>query len=136
MVSLLCGCISPYAKIDQPDLKWYAEDRYRFADAMPATNKDEAFHKIEAYWETIEAVRHIKDKDTVLTMGGEKMNRDAARDHVNGRIRSTEQAVGITAGDYCGRAAVWTGMIPVKIVMSPFDAACILVESPVSNIEW
>lgn len=133
---LLSGCISPYTKVDQPDLHWYAQDRYRYAEAMPARDKEEAFKKIEAYWETIEAIRHLKDKETILVLDAEPMKRDAAREHVRKKIKRTEQIAKITVADYCGRAAVWTAMIPVSILKTPCDAAMIFVESPVTNIEW
>lgn len=133
--TVLCGCVSPYTKTEQSDLKWYAQDRYRFADAMPAGNKEEGFKKIEAYWETIEAIRHVSKKDETLTLDGESMTRDAARQHVRTKIKDTEKTAGITSADYCARAAVWTAMIPVRILNTPFDAGMIFVESPVTNIE-
>ena len=134
-VASLSGCVSPYTQMEQSDLGWYAADRYRFADAMPAGNKDEAFMKIEAYWETIEAIKHIEDKSETLTLDGQSMKRDDAREHVRKKIRRTEDKVGITSADYCGRACIWTAMIPYRILKTPYDAFCILVESPVSNIE-
>jgi hypothetical protein len=133
--TVVCGCVSPYTKMEQYDLEWYAQDRYRFADAMPARNKEEGFKKIEAYWETIEAIRHVSKKEATLTLDGESMTRDAAREHVRKKIRRTEEVARITSADYCARAAVWTAMIPVRILKTPFDAGMIFVESPVTNIE-
>jgi|GEM_PF-6068647 hypothetical protein len=134
--TVLGGCVSPYAKMQQNDLTWYSQDRYRFADAMPATNKDEGFKKIEAYWETIESIRNLKDQDTMLTLDGTSMKRDDAREYVRKKIKHTEEATGITAADYCARACVWTAKIPLRILKTPYDATMIGVESPVTNIEW
>ena len=134
-VLLLGGCISPCTKMDQHDLHWYAEDRYRVADAMPARDKDEAFNKIEAYWESIEAIRHVKDENETLNIGGDPMTRDEAHRHVRERIHRTEEIAGITLCDYCGRATLWTAWIPARIVKTPFDALAIFLESPVTNIE-
>jgi len=133
--TVLCGCVSPYTKMEQYDLTWYAQDRYRFADAMPARNRDEGFNKIQAYWETIEAVRHVEKQDTMLTLDGTSMTRDDAREYVRKKIKHTEEVVGITPADYCARAAVWTAMIPYRLLKTPFDAGMIFVESPVTNIE-
>ena len=135
LTALLCGCISPHAKMEQYDLRWYAEDRYRYADAMPARDKNEGFTKVEAYWETIEAIRHIEDKETLLTLDGERMTRDAAREHVRKKIKRTEKIADITSCDYWGRMAFWTASIPYCFFKTPFDAVCIFVESPVTNIE-
>lgn len=133
--TVLCGCVSPYAKMEQYDLTWYAQDRYRFADAMPERNRDEGFKKIEAYWETIEAIRHVKKQDAMLTLDGASMTRDDARAHVRKKIKRTEEIAGITSADYCARAAAWTAMIPYRIIKTPFDAGMIFVESPATNIE-
>ena len=130
------GCISPHAYMEQKDLEWYASDRYGFADEMPAADKDEAFHKIEAYWETLEAVQHVESDEAVLNLDGRTMTREAANEHVKDRIHRTEEEAGITSADYCARAAVWTALIPLKILKTPLDAAVNIVESPVSNIEW
>jgi len=135
LAALFCGCISPHTKTAQHDLRWYAEDRYKYAEAMPARDKEEGFRKIEAYWETIEAVRHIEDPDTHLTLDGESMKRDDARKHVRGRITRTEEVADITSCDYCAKMSLWTLSIPYCILKTPFDAVCIFAESPVSNIE-
>jgi hypothetical protein len=63
------------------------------------------------------------------------MTRDDARGLVRKRIKETERQADITSADYCGRACVWTVMIPVKIALTPIEACQILVESPVSNCE-
>ena len=133
---LVCGCVSPMTRLEQDDLRWYAEDRYKFADAMPEATREEGLRKIEAYWETIETIRHIKDQDTLLTLDGEPMKRDAAREHVKRKIQETEEAADITATTYCGTMTGWTLSIPGRFVKTSVDAICIFAESPVSNIEW
>ncbi len=133
---LVCGCVSPMTRLEQDDLRWYAEDRYKFADAMPEATREEGLRKIEAYWETIETIRHIKDQDTLLTLDGEPMKRDAAREHVKRKIRETEKAADITAKTYCATMTRWTLSIPGRFCKTSVDAICIFAESPVSNIEW
>lgn len=131
----VCGCVSPMTRLEQEDLRWYAQDRCKFADAMPETTREEGLHKVEAYWETIEAIRHIEDEDTLLTLDGEPMKRDAARKHVRDKIRQTEKAADITPKTYCATMTKWTLSIPGRLVKTSADAICILVESPVSNVE-
>ena len=132
----LSGCVSPYTRLEQNDLRWYAEDRYRFAGEMPASTRDEAFHKIQAYWETMETIRRVEDSSAQFTLDAQAMDRDAARRRVRERIKQTEKNSDITAADYCGRMCAWTTTIPVKIALTPVDALLIGLESPVTNVEW
>ena len=136
LATVLGGCVSPYTKMEQHDLRWYAEDRYSYADAMPARDKEEGFRKVQAYWEAIEAIRHLKENDAALVLDGTSMTRDDAREQVRRKIKRTEETAGITSSDYCGRAIVWTGLIPYRIVKTPVDAVFMLFESPATNIEW
>ena len=132
--ALLAGCSSPYAKMEQGDLRWYAQDRYQFADEMPATTKDEGFDKVHRYWEAIEAVRHV-DKDASLAIDGQLMTPGEARGHIRRRIRETEQQAGITWADYCAGDCLWSASIPYKIIITPIEATVMGLESPCSNYE-
>jgi hypothetical protein len=132
--ALLAGCVSPYSRMEPGDLRWYAEDRYQFASEMPAATKDEGFDKVHAYWETLEALKQV-DKDARLTLDGESMTRDEARRRVKDRIAETEKTASIGGGDYCGRACVWTAMIPLKVAVTPIEALLIGLESPCADLK-
>jgi len=132
----VCGCVSPYARMEQHDLRWIAEDRYAVADAMPARDKEEGYKKVHAYWESIEAIRHVEGADTMLSLDGRSMKRDEARELVRRKIKDAEKDAGITQVDYCGRAAVWTALIPYRFLKTGVDAVLMIAESPVTNVEW
>ena len=134
-VAFLAGCVSPMSKMEQDDLRWYAQDRYQFAREMPESNQDEGFDKVHAYWETIEAVDHVKGGGATLVLDGRAMSRDDAKQLVRDRIKETEQRAGIGKTDYCGRACFWTLMITVKVAVTPVEAFLIGIESPCSNWE-
>jgi hypothetical protein len=133
--ALLGGCASPYAKMDQKDLRPYVEDRYRFASEMPAGTKDEGFDKVHAYWETLEALNQVEGKDTQVVLDGQTMTRDDAEKRVRKQVKETEKQAGISSADYCGRAAAWTAMIPVKAAVTPVEALLIGLESPCADLK-
>ncbi len=133
--ALLAGCSSPYSRMEQNDLREYVGDRYQFASEMPASNKDEAIDRVHAYRETLEALREVKGSDTQVVLAGQPMTRDDAQKHVRACVEDTERAAAVGWDDYCGRAAWWTVMIPVKVAATPCEAFLIGVESPCADLK-
>jgi hypothetical protein len=133
--ALLAGCVSPYSKMEQNDLRGTIEDRYQFANEMPVSNQDEAIDKVHAYWETLEALNQVKEKQTQVVLDGQSMPRDDAKKHVRDRIHDTERGAEVGWDDYCGRACWWGVMIPVKVAMTPCEAFLIGIESPCADLK-